>query len=72
MAFWFQMNKSIWVSSIVALVFVELLAVVVAAFALHFLSKKVKSARNESRSSSNRHLYAEDSDGTSETFRDSL
>jgi len=74
LAFWLDMNKSIWISVLVAFLCIELLSVVVAAFGLHSLAqkKKSKSSRNESRSSSNRHLYSGDSDGASETFRDSL
>jgi len=68
---WFDSSKSIWVTLTVALFMVQILSVVTACFSLHFLAKKTKSSRVESRSSSNRHLY-DDSDALSETFRDSL
>lgn len=68
---WIDINKPIWVSFIVGFYIVQITSVLVASLSLHFLAKDRKGRRNESRSSSNRHLY-EGSDGTSETFRDSL
>jgi hypothetical protein len=68
---WFDANRSTWVTLIVTLFIVKIIGVITAFVSLHFLAKKRKSRRNESRSSSNRHLY-DDSDGMSETFRDSL
>jgi len=67
---WLENNKSIWVSLIVALLIIQVLSVITAALSLHFLAKRNKNRRNESRTSSNRQLY--DSDNTSENFRDSL
>jgi len=68
---WLENNKSIWVSLIVALLIIQVLSVITAALSLHFLAKRSKNRRNESRTSSNRQLY-DDSDNTSENFRDSL
>lgn len=67
---WLDDNRTIWVSCIIALLGLQILSVITASFSLHSLAKKSKSRRNESRSSSNRHLYDE-SDNISE-FRDSL
>ncbi|XP_021968095.1 tetraspanin-9 isoform X1 [Folsomia candida] len=67
---WLENNKSIWVSLIVALLIIQVLSVITAALSLHFLAKRNKNRRNESRTSSNRQLY-DDSDN-SENFRDSL
>jgi len=68
---WLDENRTTWVSMIIALLGLQILSVITAALSLHSLAKKMKSRRNESRSSSNRHLY-DDSDNISEAFRDSL
>jgi len=68
---WLDDNRTTWVSLIIALLGLQILSVITASLSLHSLAKKSKSRRNESRSSSNRHLYDE-SDNISEAFRDSL